>query len=60
MGVNTVPEGNSILNSWISADGNYAFVEFRTPEEATKGFCLNSVTIFGQPLKVGRPRTYTA
>ena len=53
MGVNTVPEGNSILNSWISADGkylfilltiyqgNYAFVEFRTPEEATNGFCLN-------------------
>lgn len=59
MGINTEPEGNSILNSWISADGiflltsiifigNYAFVEFRTPEEATNGFALNNVTIFGQ------------
>jgi len=60
MGINTEPEGNSILSSWISADGNYAFIEFRTPEEASNGFALNNVSIFGQSLKVGRPRTYTA
>jgi len=47
MGVNTVPEGNSVLSSWISSDGNYAFVEFRTPEEATNGFALNNVSIYG-------------
>jgi len=41
MGINTVPEGNSILSAWISANGNYAFVEFRTPEEASNGFALN-------------------
>ena len=28
--------------------GNYAFVEFRTPDEATNGFALNNVQIFEQ------------
>jgi len=28
MGVNTEPEGNSILNSWISADGGVLFEVF--------------------------------
>ena len=43
---------------WISSDGNYAFIEFRTPEEANEGFVLNDLMILGKPLKVGRPHTY--
>jgi len=47
-GVNTnVPPGNSIIGAWISPDGHYAFVDFRTPEEATNGFVLNEVAIHG-------------
>ena len=47
------------MSAWISSDGHYAFVEFRTPEEANQGFALNNIAIMGQPLKVGRPKTYS-
>lgn len=32
--------GNPIISSWISSDGHYAFVEFRSSEEANLGFKL--------------------
>jgi hypothetical protein len=51
--------GNPILSAWISQDGHYAFVEFRSIEEANKAFALNNYPILGQNLKVGRPKTYT-
>jgi len=60
MGINLDPEGTSISSAWIAADGNYAFIEFRTPDEANNGFALNNVAIHGQPLKIGRPKTYAA
>lgn len=50
--------GEPVIGSWVSPDGHYAFVEFRTAEEATKGFILNGFKIMGIPLKVGRPKTY--
>jgi hypothetical protein len=31
---------NPIITSWISQDGHYAFVDFRTVDEATQGFVL--------------------
>jgi splicing factor U2AF subunit len=55
---NTQP-GDPVLSAWISTDGHYAFVEFRSAEEANNGFQLNNIMILGQPLKVGRPKTYT-
>lgn len=55
----TFPPGEPIVSAWISSDGHYAFVEFRTPEEANQGFALNNIAIMGQPLKVGRPKTYS-
>lgn len=58
MNINTDPVGQSIIGSWISPDGHYGFVDFRTAEEATNGFALNNVAILGQPLKVGRPKNY--
>jgi hypothetical protein len=57
MKANTQP-GEPVLSAWISSDGHYAFVEFRTSEEANNGFQLNNLNILGQPLKVGRPKTY--
>jgi splicing factor U2AF subunit len=50
--------GDPVLSAWISTDGHYAFVEFRSAEEANNGFQLNNISILGQPLKVGRPKTY--
>mmetsp|Transcript_37660 Transcript_37660/g.33675 ORF Transcript_37660/g.33675 Transcript_37660/m.33675 type:complete len:101 (-) Transcript_37660:282-584(-) len=58
MGVNTDKPGNSIINTWVSPDGHYAFIDFRTPEECTNGFALSNVAIHGQTLKVGRPKAY--
>jgi splicing factor U2AF subunit len=54
---NTAP-GEPVLSAWISTDGHYAFVEFRSADEANNGFLLNNISILGQPLKVGRPKTY--
>ena len=50
--------GEPVISAWVSPDGHYAFVEFRTAEEATKGFILNGFKIIDTPLKVGRPKTY--
>ena len=50
--------GDPVISAWVSPDGHYAFVEFRTAEEATKGFVLNGFKFLNVPLKVGRPKTY--
>lgn len=42
-----IKEGEPIISTWISADGNFAFVEFRSPEEATNGFALSQINIHG-------------
>ena len=31
-------QGNPVVSTWISSDSHYAFVEFRTAEEANIGF----------------------
>jgi len=53
-----IKPGDPVLSAWISTDGHYAFVEFRSAEEANNGFLLNTISILGQPLKVGRPKTW--
>ena len=30
--------GQSVVSAWISTDSHYAFIEFRTAEEANHGF----------------------
>ena len=53
-------EGTPVTGSWISGDGHYAFVDFRTAEEATEGFVLGQVQLTeGCYLKVGRPKNAT-
>jgi len=32
--------GNPVVSAWIASDGHYAFVEFRTADEANLGFKL--------------------
>jgi splicing factor U2AF subunit len=39
--------GNPVVSAWISSDGHYAFVEFRTAEEANIGFKLQGMNIQG-------------
>jgi len=51
--------GNPVVGAWISGDGHYAFVDFRTADEATQGFVLQQVQIKGSYLKVGRPKNAT-
>ena len=60
MEINTNIEGDSIVSAWISPDGvgHYAFIEFRTAEEATSGMALNNASLFGYQLKLGRPKQY--
>ena len=35
--------GQPIVSSWISTDGHYGFIEFRTAEEANLGFNLQGM-----------------
>ena len=44
------------MDAWISSDGHYAFVEFRTIKDAHLGFHLTQISIHGHALKVGKPR----
>lgn len=48
-----------MVGVWISSDGHYAFVDFKTAEDATQAFALQQVSIHGQYLKVGRPKNAT-
>jgi len=48
--------GDPVVGAWISGDGHYAFVDFKTADEATQGFVLQQVQINGSYLKVGRPK----
>lgn len=60
MNINTDTEGDSLVGAWISPDGvgHYAFVEFRTREEASNAMALNNSSLFGYQLKLGRPEQY--
>eukprot|EP00918_Siedleckia_nematoides_P026769 GHVU01057736.1.p1 GENE.GHVU01057736.1~~GHVU01057736.1.p1 ORF type:complete len:452 (-),score=35.75 GHVU01057736.1:1526-2881(-) len=50
--------GPAATKAWISADGHYAFVEFRSMEEATGAMQLNGLNCLGYALKIGRPKTF--
>ena len=50
--------GNPVVSAWISSDSHYAFVEFRTADEANHGFNLQGMNIQGSEIKIGRPKAY--
>lgn len=35
------------MGAWISGDSHYAFIDFRTADEATQGFALQQISIHG-------------
>ena len=56
MGKHSCQLGNPILSCWISQDGHFAFLEFRTVADVHEGFALGQISLMGQPLKVGRTK----
>ncbi|CAO3593841.1 unnamed protein product [Absidia cylindrospora] len=42
----------------INRDKNYAFVEFKTPEQATTAMAFDGIQFQGQSLKIRRPKDY--
>lgn len=56
--VNSLP-GEPVLGATMGGGGLFAFVEFRTAEEAANGLRLNGVELLGCQLKVGRPKGYS-
>ncbi|KAH6570451.1 hypothetical protein BASA60_003502 [Batrachochytrium salamandrivorans] len=57
LGVSKDP-GNAAVNAYINRERNYAFVEFRSPEEATRAMALDGILFDGNTLKVRRPKDY--
>jgi len=52
----TVMPGKPILSGWLGGEGQFAFVEFRTPQECSNAMSLNGYLFEGTALRVGRPR----
>ncbi|GMT13463.1 hypothetical protein PFISCL1PPCAC_4760, partial [Pristionchus fissidentatus] len=50
--------GNPVLLCQINLDKNFAFIEFRSIDEATAGMAFDGINFMGQQLKVRRPRDY--
>jgi hypothetical protein len=51
--------GNPIVSCWVSVDGHFAFIEFRSAEDLEMGFALNQCSIAGRTLKIGRTKHST-
>lgn len=56
----TVMEGKPILNVEINGEKNFAFMEFRTPEEATACIHFDGIAYDGHTLRIRRPKDYQA
>jgi len=44
-----------VQSVWMSSEGKFAFVEFRTPQDATNAMLLDGALFHGRPLRIGRP-----
>eukprot|EP00466_Bigelowiella_natans_P018139 jgi/Bigna1/77071/fgenesh1_pg.45_\ len=49
---------NVVAGCTMNDSGKYCFIEFKTPEIATRALQLNGMDLVGRPLKVGRPAGY--
>ncbi|KAG0299983.1 U2 small nuclear RNA auxiliary factor 2 [Linnemannia gamsii] len=54
----TTASGAPVVSVHINFDKNYAFVEFRTPEEATAAMAFDGIVFQAQTLKIRRPKDY--
>ena len=48
--------GNPIVGAWMKGDGQYAFLEFRTPEEANNAFKLDGICILDKVILISKIR----
>uniref|UniRef100_A0A7S0ZSJ5 RRM domain-containing protein n=1 Tax=Noctiluca scintillans TaxID=2966 RepID=A0A7S0ZSJ5_NOCSC len=55
--VNSLP-GEPVVGATMGGGGLFAFVEFRTAEEAANGLRVNGVELLGCQLKIGRPKGF--
>uniref|UniRef100_A0A6B2LAE5 RRM domain-containing protein n=1 Tax=Arcella intermedia TaxID=1963864 RepID=A0A6B2LAE5_9EUKA len=55
--VSTQP-GSPVLSATINREKAYAFIEFRSSEEASAGMSLDGITLQGHALRVRRPKDY--
>jgi len=55
---NTTLPGDAVVSAWLSQENKFAFVEFRSMEEASSGLSLNGITMGPNSLKVSRPSDY--
>jgi splicing factor U2AF subunit len=53
-----LPAGESVVSVYLNLDKKFAFVEFRTPEEATTGLGLDGIVMRGMTLRIKRPSDY--
>ncbi|KAF9908282.1 U2 small nuclear RNA auxiliary factor 2 [Linnemannia zychae] len=54
----TTSSGAPVVSVHINFEKNYAFVEFRTPEEATAAMAFDGIVFQNQTLKIRRPKDY--
>jgi splicing factor U2AF subunit len=51
-------EGSPCVSASINIEKNFAFVEFRTPEEASRAMSFDGITLRGIALRVRRPKDF--
>jgi len=56
-GISIMP-GDPVCDSWISPEGKYGFVEFRSIDECTAALALNGISLQGRQLVIKRPNDY--
>ncbi|KAF8347681.1 hypothetical protein F5887DRAFT_953677 [Amanita rubescens] len=58
MGIGTGGAGNPVLAVQCNYEKNYAFVEFRSAEDATAAMAFDGIIFINGPLKIRRPKDY--
>ncbi|GHJ88275.1 hypothetical protein NliqN6_4677 [Naganishia liquefaciens] len=52
------PAGDPVVAVQLNHEKSYAFIEFRTPEEASAAMAFDGIIFQGIPLKIRRPKDY--
>ncbi|KAF9453523.1 hypothetical protein P691DRAFT_771296 [Macrolepiota fuliginosa MF-IS2] len=58
MNIGTGTSGNPVLAVQCNYEKNYAFVEFRSAEDATAAMAFDGIIFINGPLKIRRPKDY--
>ncbi|KAF7796349.1 hypothetical protein EIP86_007526 [Pleurotus ostreatoroseus] len=58
MNIGTGTPGNPVLAVQCNYEKNYAFVEFRSAEDATAAMAFDGIIFLNGPLKIRRPKDY--